>query len=443
MNNEVKAFSVTEVTRSLKNIIEENFFDFWVYGEISNFKGKNISGHTYFNLKDETAILPSVLFKTEGVKCSFNLSEGAMVLAHGRLSLYEPHGRYQFIIKEIRPWGVGELYIKFEALKNKLKEEGLFDEGRKQKLPLYPERIGVITSPTGAAIRDIINGFRNRYPCLSLIINPVHVQGEAAAREIADAIYEFNKLEYNLDFIIIARGGGSIEDLWAFNEETTARAIYESTLPVVSAVGHMTDYTISDFVADVRASTPSNAAEITTPSRKELYNRIILILSGIVSAANRMFTEKRELFKMLKDARIMRNPMFIFDGRRERLNDLVERFYFIAKSAIAQKKKRDVEILKIRFIEKMKSILKRENGVLDNLKISLYNLSPLNILSRGYSITRDKKGNILFDSGSVNVGDDTLIKLFRGELECTVVDRRVDVTEVKDGEKSIEGYHAR
>ena len=260
-------FTVSELTRGIRSILEQAFDTVWVEGEISNYVLAQ-SGHAYFSLKDETSQVRCVFFKGNRIRVKFDPEDGDQVLLFGRVNVYEPRGEYQIVVEAMEPRGLGALQKAFEQLKAKLEKEGLFDEAHKQALPEFPWKIGIVTSPTGAAIRDLLNVLHRRNPRVSVVLAPAKVQGEGAAEEIAQAIRDLNTLE-ELDVLIVGRGGGSIEDLWAFNEEVVARAIHESKLPVVSAVGHEIDFTISDFVADLRAPTPSAAAELVVPRLQE------------------------------------------------------------------------------------------------------------------------------------------------------------------------------
>lgn len=265
---EKHVYTVSELTRDLRVIIEDSFPGVWVEGEISNFI-LHTSGHIYFSLKDATSVLRCAMFKRANEKLKFSLKNGMKVIVLGSVSLYEARGDYQLIIEELEPRGVGALQLQFQQLKEKLQKEGLFDERYKAPIPFLPTRIGVVTSPTGAAIRDILSIARRRFANVEIIINPVKVQGVGAKEEIAAAIRQFNELG-NIDVMIVGRGGGSLEDLWPFNEEVVARAIFDSEIPVISAVGHEIDFTIADFAADFRASTPSAAAELVIPKKRGL-----------------------------------------------------------------------------------------------------------------------------------------------------------------------------
>ena len=263
-----KIYTVTEITKEIKSILEENFPALWVEGEISNYL-LHSSGHRYFSLKDENVQIRCTLWRFRGDELQFEPADGMKVIVWGAITVYERNGQYQLDVIELIPAGLGKLEIAFRRLKEKLFKEGLFDEEHKKPIPEFPEAIGMVTSPTGAAIRDIIRIIRSRFPSVKIIVNPVRVQGEGAAEEIAQAIKEFNEYK-KIDVMLVGRGGGSVEDLWAFNEETVARAIYESEIPIISAVGHQIDFVISDFVADSRAPTPSAAAQMVVEERDEL-----------------------------------------------------------------------------------------------------------------------------------------------------------------------------
>ena len=350
-------YTVSQLTSSIKIVLEGSFQSIWIEGEISNFKA--VAGHFYFTLKDDRSELKCVFFKSSNEKIKFEMKDGMQVLCCGRISIYEQRGVYQLYVARIEPKGAGELQLAFEQLKEKLFKEGLFDEAHKKPIPLLPERIGIVTSITGAAIRDILHVLDKRFSNVEIIINPVKVQGDGAKEEIASAIEEFNRLE-NVDVMIVGRGGGSAEDLWAFNEEIVARAIYNSDIPVISAVGHEIDWTISDFVADMRAPTPSVAAEIVIAKKSELADRLDEIEKKITSF-----------------------PVDIVKEYEQRLDEIEE----------------DIALRFRHYIE-----LKEENFKLFSEKLGI--LSPVGILDRGYSISfklPDKK--IIKNSKDVKKGD--------------------------------------
>ncbi|MGI6669206.1 MAG: exodeoxyribonuclease VII large subunit [Acetivibrionales bacterium] len=390
--------TVSDVNRRIKDILSRDavLSGIWVKGEISNFKN-HYSGHLYFTLKDEKSVLRCVMFRSYASTLAFVPEDGMKVLIRGYVSVFERDGQYQLYAEEMQPDGVGALYVAFEALKKKLQAEGLFDESRKKKLPYLPCAIGVVTSSTGAVIRDIINVLSRRFYNVSIKLYPVQVQGEQAAGQIAAAVRRLNELG-NVDVIIVARGGGSLEELWAFNEEIVARSIYESRIPVISAVGHETDFTIADFVADVRAPTPSAAAEIVMPERSVVENRLDSLKMRLRNAAVRKTSMERLALKRLAESVAFKQPYNKIYQERMML-DVQKRYMLNALSA-----------------------LKAEYGKrLSLLAARLDALSPLSSLARGYSIAKSLKDNTLVKSvHSVAVGDMLEVRLVDGSLDCTV-----------------------
>ncbi|RKX94863.1 MAG: exodeoxyribonuclease VII large subunit [Spirochaetes bacterium] len=387
-NDKRSILSVTELTRSIKSILTNNFFDIWVRGEVSNYKTAT-SGHKYFSLKDENSLLRAVLFKGYQSNIKFELEDGLKVIVHGNLDLFEKRGEYQIIVDYIEPEGKGALQLAFEQLKEKLKKEGLFDTEHKKPIPAFPETIGVITSATGAALRDILNVTRRRYNNIHIIIYPTLVQGEEAAKSIVDAIKKANERK-EVDVIILGRGGGSIEDLWPFNEEIVARAIYESDIPIISAVGHEIDFTISDFVADLRAPTPSAAAELVVRNKEELikwlrdrYNRLIILMDGIIEA-------KREKFSYYSFEKLSREFEGIINQKALELDDLSKDLHMLMESLINAKRSR-----------------------FDTLIAKLNALSPLETLTRGFAIVEKlPDGKPIFSVNQIFISDNvkTILK---------------------------------
>ncbi len=366
-------YTVSELTKNIRLILEDSFPGVWVEGEISNFRVPN-SGHMYFTLKDKTSQLPCVFFKSNNQSLKFEIKDGLGVVCFGRISVYERQGTYQLYIERLEPKGIGSLQLAFEQLKERLFKEGLFKEEHKIPLPEFPERIGLVTSPTGAAIRDILHTFNKRFPELHIIINPVRVQGEGSAEEIANAISEFDRLK-NVELIIVARGGGSLEDLWSFNEEIVARAIYNCSLPIVSAVGHEIDYTISDFVADVRVPTPSLAAELVVMKKEELIERLDSIEALLKKFPSEWIKQCEQQLDQISENLRLRLRFYI-DSREKDLNILVEK---------------------------------------------LNALSPISILNRGYSITfKLPEKRILKDTEKIEKGDRVLTRLSKGEFVSRV-----------------------
>jgi exodeoxyribonuclease VII large subunit len=382
--------TVTQLTSQIKNLLEGTFPDVWVEGEISNLSIPQ-SGHAYFTLKDELSQVRAVLFRSSQRFLKFTLQHGIQVICRGRVSLYEPRGEYQLVVDYVEPKGIGALQLAFEQLKGRLDKEGLFALDRKKPLPALPRRIGIVTSPTGAAIRDMLRVIKRRHPNMHILIYPVPVQGPEAAPSIVEALRYFN-CERKVDVVIAGRGGGSLEDLWAFNEETVARAIYASAIPVISAVGHETDYTIADFVADLRAPTPSAAAEMVVEREDTIREGIRTLEASLARSVNRTLELAR--------ARIRESSRHIGDPRR-RLEQYSQR----------------VDDLLHRVALELRHRLRRERAGLTAMTSGLDHLNPLGILSRGYSITRNlPAGTILKNAADVRPGDLIGTRLHQGEI---------------------------
>lgn len=365
--SERHVYTVTELTREIRQILESKFPQVWVEGEVSNLRIPT-SGHFYFTLKDANCQLAAVMFRNVAAQVKFELKDGLKVICSGRISVYEKSGQYQIYVEELEPKGIGALQLAFEQLKERLSKEGLFAPAHKKPIPLLPQHIGIVTSPTGAAIRDILNILSRRFPNLHITINPVRVQGEGAALEIARAIDEFNALG-GIDVLIVGRGGGSMEDLWAFNEEAVARAIYNSRIPVVSAVGHEIDFTIADFVADLRAPTPSAAAELVCAKKEEFVERVRALSEALGCAL-----------------------LDIVRGPAQRLDELT--------SKLGLNLKHFIEMSRERF-----------KALLGKLEV----LSPLAHLERGYSISlKLPKRTVLKDASALKNGDEVETRLARG-----------------------------
>lgn len=391
--------TVSEVNRYIREIISRDLIlsNLWVKGEISNFK-HHYTGHLYFTIKDEKSLLKCVMFKSQASGLKFYPENGMKVIIKGYVSVFERDGQYQLYVEEMQPDGVGELHVAFEQLKQKLKEEGLFDISRKKRLPYLPRSIGVITSITGSVIRDIMNVLNRRFYNINLKIYPVQVQGEVAAGQIARAIRKINEANC-VDVIILARGGGSLEELWPFNEEIVARSIADSNIPIISAVGHETDFTIADFVADVRAPTPSAAAELVVPEKSMLMARVNELDIRLKNAIHKFLRLKRNDLERLTSSIPFRQPYNRVYQERMRLDILNRNMYREILS------KTDKARTKLQFlIEKLNA------------------LSPLNVLARGYSITKLKKnGRILKSVNEVSNGDELKISVSDGNIDCRVI----------------------
>lgn len=390
---EPRIATVSQINGYIKKILDKNIIlnNVWVKGELSNFK-LHYSGHIYTTLKDEGGVLKAVMFRGAASSLAFTPQDGMKVLARGKVGVYENGGVYQLYIEEMIPDGVGELYIAYEQLKAKLQSEGLFDEKHKKPIPKFPSAIGVITASTGAAVRDIINVITRRYPMVEIVLFPAQVQGTGAAQSVVSGIQYFNDTN-SIDTIIAGRGGGSIEDLWAFNEEIVARAIFASKIPIISAVGHETDFTIADFVADLRAPTPSAAAEIAVPSALELMSSLNMQRSRLTQAQVARIRNLQLKISSLK----LKTPQEIINDNAQKLDNLFRRAESSFHLALVGHRKSLGELA----------------GKLDAL-------SPLNTLSRGYSIPVKRDGTVIRSSHELNGGDEFTLKLRDGDVECSV-----------------------
>ena len=392
-----RVLSVSELNSYIKRILDNDFLlsGVWIKGEISNFKN-HTSGHMYMTLKDEGGAVRAVMFKGSAMRLKFMPEDGMKVIVFGRVSVFESAGQYQVYIEAMQPDGVGALYVAFEQLKEKLEKEGLFDEKYKKPIPEYPSKIGVVTSPTGAAIRDILNVLKRRYDFADVVICPILVQGDGAAEQIANAIAYANEVKL-CDVLIIGRGGGSIEDLWAFNEEVVARAVFASEIPIISAVGHETDFTISDFVADMRAPTPSAAAEISVPSKMELLASISGIFSRIQFAVQTKLENKRKSLEQLSSKLSVDGVIRSYDQKRLLIDNKLKTIQQIAERRVASSKEH-----------------------FSKNAAKLHSLSPLAVLGRGFSVTKNVDGKTLKSIENVKNGDCILTVLSDGEVYSTV-----------------------
>jgi exodeoxyribonuclease VII large subunit len=436
-----KIYSVFDITSEIKHSLDKLGI-LWIQGEISNFK-RHSSGHMYFSLKDQRAQIKAACFRNNNMYLKFLPADGMEVLARGRLSVYEPRGDYQIIIESMEPMGLGSLQMAFDQLKEKLRKEGLFEESHKVPLPMLPRKVGIVTSPTGAAIRDMLRILKRRNASLDVLIFPVKVQGAGAAEEIAAGIRFLNKRS-DIDVIIIGRGGGSIEDLWAFNEEAVARAIFQSEIPIISAVGHEVDYTIADFTADLRASTPSAAAELVSGARDDLLLKIDSLKGRLCRAILRGIDQRRLSFERLAHNRAftvapnkIRELQQRFDENALRMIQAMNRFISSARYREQMYAARLKSVDLFRMIHHKKDVLQRSSQGLTagmrtglNYKRSRFEisvgklaaLSPLAILQRGFALCRDSQGGIIKNSSDVQQGDNVRITLAAGELNCEVKD---------------------
>jgi exodeoxyribonuclease VII large subunit len=440
---ERRILTVSQLTAGIKELLETAFAEVWVQGEVSNVR-RPPSGHIYFTLKDEESQIRGVVFKMQSRMLRFNLEDGQHVICWGRVGLYEKRGEYQIIVDYMEPRGIGSLQLAFEQLKQRLFEEGLFDEARKRPLPLVPRRIGIVTSPTGAVIRDMVRILRRRFENIEILLYPVKVQGDGAAIEIAEGI-AYLGVKGNVDVIIVGRGGGSLEDLWAFNEEVVARAIFNSPIPVISAIGHETDFTIADFVADVRASTPSSAAEIVVPQKRDLTR----MLEGLTARMARVMDQVAlGSWERLQGAqKRIRDPRRRIDELRLRIDEHWGRLAQAMMRTWRENRERQGRVLRllatqapVNRIQSLRMVLDQAHKGLQGGMINLVAakrtiwekevtrldaMSPLAILQRGYSITRRlPDGLILRDADHVEINKEVAVRLSRGELVCRVEQKR-------------------
>lgn len=437
--SEKTILTVSRLTALLRGVLEENFEQLWVQGEVSNLSYPS-SGHCYFTLKDAGAQLRCVMFKSAAKNLKFRLTDGMALIVRGRISVYDQRGEYQLICEYLEPAGIGALQTAFMQLKEKLSQEGLFAEAHKVSLPRFPRKIGVITSPTGAAIHDILNVLKRRFASLEVLLYPVRVQGEGSALEIASAIDEMNRMA-EVDVVIVGRGGGSLEDLWAFNEEVVARAVYRSKIPIISAVGHETDWSICDFVADLRAPTPSAAAEVVIASSDELRSQIEALTHRLKRSVENLLAAYDGRLAGLR--RALHDPRTMLGHMAQRLDDLTgrldsglnmavsrcrDRFERLQDALLHNDPKMMIDTLRQRITllmvraehsqEQRLEALRREFG--DNAA-RLEVLSPLKTLARGYAIaTHGSDGTVVTDAGTLTVGEQLLLRLHRGQARCRV-----------------------
>ena len=400
MQTERQALSVTQLNEYLKMVIEGDrvLSNVFVRGEISNFKLYS-SGHAYFTLKDDAGQLKSVMFRSYFSRLAFLPEDGMRVIAHGRVSVYESSGQYQLYVDDLQPDGAGSLAMRFEQLKRKLAAEGLFDEARKRPLPSMPKRIGVITSPSGAAVHDIINVLSRRFPAVEMILYPSEVQGAQAPAQLISGV-EFFSMTGLVDVIILGRGGGSAEDLWAFNDEYLARAVASCSVPVISAVGHESDFTICDFVADRRAPTPSAAAEIAVPDMGEILRGLASMKIGLQTSMQKRITQERRIFGQITASRVFSRPEQMLDNFHMRLDE------------------READLN--RAIEQ--TLLQKKQGIA-SLAGKLHALNPLSILSRGYA-TVSRDGASITSVKQINDNDTLDIRMADGSVRATVSQRK-------------------
>ncbi len=440
-----RVYTVSALTQEIRNALEPKFLDVWVMGEVSNFRAAS-SGHLYFTLKDDAAQLRIVCFRNQARYLKFKPQDGVSLTVRGRLSVYEARGEYQIVAEYLEPAGLGALQLAFEQLKQKLAAEGLFDPARRKPLPLLPSTVGVITSPTGAVIRDILRVLKRRYPNMNVLLYPARVQGEVAAGEIAEGIRYFNR-NHSVDVLILARGGGSLEDLWPFNEEGLARAIVASEIPVISAVGHETDFTIADFVADLRAPTPSAAAEMVVGRKQEFEADLRQREHQLNQAMGLKLYERSQRLTVLAMHRVFQTMSGRLAEKLQRLDELGMALESAARARLGQSREHwlrasagilrvdwrrvfDLKRARLVHIEvgihaQLARTLAERRNLYTHLHALLRERSPLAILGRGYSITRDVSGKIVRDAGSVELETEITVRLARGELGAMVRSKKL------------------
>lgn len=399
IQNKSAVITVSQLNFYIKSLFDSDVNLSYVFlsGEISNFTNHYRTGHLYITLKDANASVKAVMFRSSASRLKFVPENGMKVIVKGRVSVFERDGQYQVYIDDMQPDGAGALTIAFEQLKLKLQKQGLFDMEAKKPIPKFPRKIGVVTSPTGAAIQDIRNIVFRRFPSAEIILYPVLVQGDGAAQQIADAIEYFNQNDL-VDVLIVGRGGGSIEDLWAFNEEIVAYAIYNSIIPVISAVGHETDFTISDFVADLRAPTPSAAAELAVPDKAELLNNLKFLLKHCNQAMTDILSGKRNELEYITSSVYLKNPLMLIRQKQMQFDSVTSRIRNSALLTLAEEKTR----------------FAKAASALDSL-------SPFKVLARGYSVVTDADGKIISASKDLKKDDIINIKFSKGNAECIVL----------------------
>ena len=445
--DEQSVISVSELNKKAKSLLEKGIPKLWIEGEISNL-AKPASGHMYFSLKDEMSQIRCAWFKQRQLQNTLNIVNGSKMLALGKIGLYEPRGEYQFIVEKMEIAGEGDLKRKYEDLKRKLSAEGIFSEENKSELPNLPKRIGVITSPSGAAVQDILTVLNRRFPIIPIIIFPVAVQGEQAAPQIQNAIEKAN-FRADCDLLILARGGGSLEDLWAFNEEIVARAIFDSEIPIISAIGHETDVTISDFTADLRAPTPSGAAELAVPDQHDWIKSIDNISEKINTIITQQINSKSQLSDWINKRLSQSSPMMTVKRQIEKSNNLQK----MLSSSILQnlsRQEKNIHQLKSNLngvsprlkihtqLSRIKELNQKITSCSDHLLEGLNNriklasktlnsVSPLRTLDRGYAIARDAKTkNVIMSADTIEIENDIEVKLAKGEIKVTVIEKHSD-----------------
>ena len=413
-----KYITVTQLTRYIKYKIDNdvNLNEVFLKGEISNFKAHS-RGHFYFTLKDETSRINAIMFASNTKKIKFMPEDGMKVLVTGKISVFEANGGYQIYVNDMLEDGVGNLYIAFEQLKKKLEQEGLFRKEYKKQIPKIPTRVGVVTAPTGAAIKDIISTIKRRWPLAEIILFPSLVQGENAKEDIVRQIEKAK--DYNLDTLIVGRGGGSIEDLWPFNEEIVARSIFECNIPIISAVGHEIDFTIADFVADLKAPTPTGAAELAVPQKQDVENYLMQLKIRLNKQIQHKININKQKLEEVKSRYIFQNPIAIYQAKELQFDSIIERLKSSSKLLITNKEKKFLTVMKSYIIENPLKITEPKKNKYLQIISKLETLSPLLTIKRGYSMTK-KDGKVITSTKELKIKDKLEITLTDGTINAEV-----------------------
>src|SRR5574344_8157 len=415
---DIKYVTISDLNRYIKAKFDTDIHLNKVYlkGEISNFK-RHSRGHFYFTLKDENSRISAIMFSFNNSNLTFEPCDGMKVLVSGRITIYEATGAYQIYVETMEQDGLGNLYIEYEKLKKKLLQEGLFDSKHKKIIPTYPKRIGIITAPTGAAIKDILSTIKRRYPLCETILFPALVQGQGAKEDIV-AKLELSQ-NYNLDLIICGRGGGSIEDLWAFNEECVARAIYNSKIPIISAVGHEIDYTIADYVADLRAPTPTGAAEMAVPNLNDIINLLKQYQIRCNEAINNIIKKDQLRLEHIKDAYILKNPLALYEVKEQKLDNLIEKLSQLITNKIKNIRMQYVNVISSNILKNPQNLFIKKDKEYQLLLNKIEILNPLNLLNKGYSIVK-YQNQVVKDIKNVNIDDKISINIKNGIINAKV-----------------------
>ena len=416
---DIKYVTISDLTRYIKAKfdMDSHLQRVYIKGEISNFK-HHTRGHLYFTLKDENARILAVMFAASTRNLTFEPQDGMKVLVSGRISVYEATGNYQIYVDDMQEDGVGNLYLEFEKLKKKLKEKGMFDESHKRSIPKYPKKIGIITAPTGAAIRDILSTIKRRYPICETILFPALVQGENAKDSIVKQLTIAQ--DYDLDVIICGRGGGSIEDLWAFNEEIVADAIYASKIPVISAVGHEVDFTIADFVADLRAPTPTGAAEMAVPNMMDLLNFINQYKIRVNESMKTIIHKKRLKLSALKESYVLKNPLMLYEVKEQKLDSLIDRLNKYVNNKISTSILKYNNLITSNILRNPEILFIKKQNEYNLLLNKIELLNPLKLLEKGYSVAK-VKDKVIKDIKDVKKDDEIDIFLSNGIIKTCVI----------------------